>query len=143
MDRWRQAFPRRFDLEHTLHLFTQTLGWTAPRLRSPATADRWTWLVLAAYTQPRIAHHLVSDLRRPRGTARPARPADSGSCPPRVPHHPPENRPAGQRAETQPPRPRPTRRKPQPTTRAPPARRKDQRKINRGPERGRQVKRQV
>ena len=28
IDRWWQAFLRRFDLEHTFRLFRQTLGWT-------------------------------------------------------------------------------------------------------------------
>lgn len=60
-----QSFLRRFDLEHTFRLFKQTLGWTAPRLRGPAAADRWTWLILAAYTQLRLARHFVADLRRP------------------------------------------------------------------------------
>ena len=44
VDRLWQAFLRRFDLEHTFRLFKQTLGWTTPRLRDPAAADRWTWL---------------------------------------------------------------------------------------------------
>jgi hypothetical protein len=57
VNRWWQAFLRRFDLEHTFRLFKQTLGWTAPRLRDPAAADRWTWLILAAYTQLRLARH--------------------------------------------------------------------------------------
>ncbi|MFF3672021.1 NF041680 family putative transposase [Microtetraspora malaysiensis] len=74
--RW-QAFLRRFDLEHTFRLFKQTLGWTAPKIRTPESADRWTWLVsaaytqlrlarpLAAYTQLRLARPLAADLRRP------------------------------------------------------------------------------
>jgi len=33
VDRWWQAFLRRFDLEHTFRLFKQTLGWTRPRIR--------------------------------------------------------------------------------------------------------------
>jgi hypothetical protein len=65
VDRFWQAFLRRFDLEHTFRLFKQTLGWTTPRLRSPAAADRWTWLAMAAYTQLRLARHLTADLRRP------------------------------------------------------------------------------
>ncbi|MGF7234091.1 MAG: NF041680 family putative transposase [Frankia sp.] len=75
VDRWWQSFLRRFDLEHTFRLFKQTLGWTAPRLRDPAAADRWTWLILAAHTQLRLARHLVADLRRPweRPAARPDR----------------------------------------------------------------------
>jgi hypothetical protein len=47
---WR-AYIRRFDLEHTVRFCKQTLGWTTPRPRHPEQADRWTWLVLAAYTQ--------------------------------------------------------------------------------------------
>ena len=61
---WR-AFLRRFDLEHTFRFFKQTLGWTAPRLRDPAAADRWTWLVIAAHTQLRLVRGLTTDLRRP------------------------------------------------------------------------------
>ena len=55
VDRCWQAFLRRFDLEHTFRLFKQTLGWTRPKLRDPAAADRWTWLVIAAHTQLRLA----------------------------------------------------------------------------------------
>jgi hypothetical protein len=60
-----QAFLRRFDLEHTFRLFKQVLGWTAPKLRDPAAAGRWTWLIIAAYTQLRIAAALAADLRLP------------------------------------------------------------------------------
>lgn len=56
---------RRFDLEHTFRFLKQTLGWTRPRLRSPEAADRWTYLVLAAHTQLRLARPLAVDLRRP------------------------------------------------------------------------------
>ena len=42
-----------------------TLGWTAPALRTPEQADRWTWLVVAAYTQLRLARGLVADDRLP------------------------------------------------------------------------------
>ena len=59
---WR-AYTRRFDLEHTVRFAKQTLGWTTPRLRHPAQAERWTWLVLAAYTQLRLGRHLVADQR--------------------------------------------------------------------------------
>jgi DDE superfamily endonuclease len=65
VDRLWQAFLRRFDIEHTFRLFKQTLGWTAPKLRTPEAADRWTWLILAAYTQLRLARRLAVDLRRP------------------------------------------------------------------------------
>ncbi|MEU5726224.1 NF041680 family putative transposase [Micromonospora sp. NPDC047738] len=60
-----QAFLRRFDIEHTFRMLKQTLGWTSPKLRDPHAADRWTWLVLAAYTQLRLARTAASDLRRP------------------------------------------------------------------------------
>ena len=60
-----QAFLRRFDLEHTFRFFKQQLGWTAPRLRDPAAADRWTWLIIIVHTQLRLARGLTGDLRRP------------------------------------------------------------------------------
>jgi hypothetical protein len=65
VDRLWHAFLRRFDIEHTFRMLKQTLGWTCPKIRSPHTADRWTWLVLAAYTQLRLARPLAIDLRRP------------------------------------------------------------------------------
>src|SRR5437773_574469 len=52
-------------LEHTFRFFKQVLGWTAPKLRDPAAADRWTWLLIAAYTQLRLAAPLAADLRLP------------------------------------------------------------------------------
>ena len=61
---WR-AYLRRFDIEHTFRFVKNTLGWTAPALRTPEQADRWTWLIAAAYTQLRIARPLVADLRLP------------------------------------------------------------------------------
>jgi len=61
---WR-AYVRRFDLEHAIRFWKQTLGWTAPRVRHPEQADRWTWLVLAAYAQLRLARGVVADRRLP------------------------------------------------------------------------------
>jgi hypothetical protein len=72
VDRWWQSFLRRFDLEHTFRLMKQTLGWTAPKVRHADTADLWTWLVIAAHTQLRLARLLAEDLRRP--WERPAEP---------------------------------------------------------------------
>lgn len=43
----------------------QTLGWTAPKIHTPQAADRWIWLIIAAYTQFRFARRLVDDLRHP------------------------------------------------------------------------------
>lgn len=65
VDRCWQSFLRRFDIEHTFRLFKQTLGRTKPRLRSSEAADRWTWLVIAAYAKLRLARPLATDLRRP------------------------------------------------------------------------------
>jgi hypothetical protein len=61
---WR-AYVRRFDLEHTYRFLKQTLNWTLPRVRHPEQADRWTWLVVLAYTQLRLARPLVTDRRLP------------------------------------------------------------------------------
>jgi hypothetical protein len=63
---WR-AYPRRFDLlEHTFRFLKQTLGWSTPRVRHPEQADRWTtWLMVAAYTQLRLARGCVADRRLP------------------------------------------------------------------------------
>jgi hypothetical protein len=74
-----QAYLRRFDIEHTFRFFKQVLGWDAPKLRDPAAADRWTWIIIAAYTQLRLAAALAADLRlpwqkpQPPGTMTPAR----------------------------------------------------------------------
>ena len=75
VDRLWQMFLRRFDLEHTFRFLKQTLGWTRPRIRDPHAADRWTWLLIAAYTQLRSGRALVEDRRRPweRAPATPAR----------------------------------------------------------------------
>jgi Transposase DDE domain len=69
---WR-AYVRRFDLEHTVRFAKQTLGWTTPRLRHPEQADRWTWLVLAAYAQLRLARQITGDQRLPWERPRPQR----------------------------------------------------------------------
>jgi hypothetical protein len=61
---WR-AFVRRFDLEHTLRFLKQDMGWTTPRVRHPEQADSWSWLVVAAYTQLRLAREWVADQRLP------------------------------------------------------------------------------
>ena len=65
VDRLWQAFLRRFDLEHTFRLFKQVLGWTAPKIRDPAAADRWTWIIISCHAQLRLARPLAADLRCP------------------------------------------------------------------------------
>jgi hypothetical protein len=59
------AFCRRFDIEHTFRFWKQTLGWTRPKIRAAAAGELWTWLVIAAYTQLRLARSLAGQLRRP------------------------------------------------------------------------------
>ncbi len=61
---WK-SYCRRFSLEHAIKFLKLTLGWTAPRVRHPEQADRWTWLILAAYTQLRLARSIVADRRLP------------------------------------------------------------------------------
>jgi len=75
VDRLWQAYLRRFDIEHTFRFFKQTLGWTKPRIRDPHAADRWTWLMIVAYTELRLGRDLTDDLRHPweRKPAQPGR----------------------------------------------------------------------
>jgi hypothetical protein len=61
---WR-SYVRRFDLEHAIRHWKQALGWTTPRVRHAEQADRWTWLILAAYMQLRLARSIVTDRRLP------------------------------------------------------------------------------
>ena len=61
---WR-AYCRRFDVEHFVRFLKGALGWTTPRVRHPEQADRWTWLVIAVYTQLRLARGIVADRRLP------------------------------------------------------------------------------
>jgi DDE superfamily endonuclease len=63
-DIWR-AYLARFSIEHTFRFFKQTLQWTTPKLRSPQAADRWTWLLILAYTHLRLARDAVADVRLP------------------------------------------------------------------------------
>jgi hypothetical protein len=58
-----QAYVARFSLEHTFRFFKQTLKWTTPKRRRPEAADRWTWLLLLAYVQLRLARAWVMDVR--------------------------------------------------------------------------------
>src|SRR3954449_7747313 len=60
-----QAYLRRFDLEHTIRFDKQVLGWTRPKLRCPAAAARWPWLVVPAHPQLRLARPPAAALRRP------------------------------------------------------------------------------
>jgi hypothetical protein len=78
---WR-AYVHRFDLDHTDRFCTQALNWATPRVRHPEQADRWTWLVLLAYTQLRLARRAIEDRRLP--WERPQRPNRRALTPARV-----------------------------------------------------------
>ncbi len=65
IDRVWRAYLRRFDIEHTIKFAKQTLGWSTPKIRTPQQADRWTYLILAALTQLRLARDHVADHRLP------------------------------------------------------------------------------
>jgi hypothetical protein len=58
-------------IEHTVRFCKQTLGWATPRPRHPEQAERWTWLVLAAYAQLRLARQVAGDQRLPWERPRP------------------------------------------------------------------------
>jgi len=116
-----QAFLRRFDIEHTFRLFKQTLGWTRPKLRTPEQADRWGWLILAAYTQLRLARRLTADLRRPWET-RTTRPAHPSPGTPRISAPTRTSRLSHERTKTNTTRTRTPNRPPQPPASHPPRR---------------------
>jgi hypothetical protein len=61
---WK-AYCRRYDVEHFVKFLKGALGWTAPRVRHPEQADRWTWLVLLAYAQLVLARVIAEDRRLP------------------------------------------------------------------------------
>jgi len=77
LDRCWRAYLRRFDIEHTFRFIKNTMGWTTPSLCTPEQADRWSWLIVAALTQLRLARRLVDDLRLPW-----ERPRDPGALTP-------------------------------------------------------------
>ncbi|MGH8922790.1 MAG: transposase [Actinomycetes bacterium] len=60
---WR-AYLHRFDIEHTYRLAKNTLGWDKAALRHPEQVTRWTWLILCAITQLRLARPLAEDHRQ-------------------------------------------------------------------------------
>ena len=61
---WK-AYLRRFDQEHFHRFAKMYLGLDAAHLASARATDRWAALVMAAYTQLRLAAPLADDLRRP------------------------------------------------------------------------------
>lgn len=78
LERCVPAYLHRFDIEHGFRFHKSTLGWVTPSLCTPEQADRWTWLVVAAFSQLRLARGLVADLRLP--WERPRDPAKLTPC---------------------------------------------------------------
>src|SRR6266567_1758598 len=91
---------------HTFRLLKQVLGWTAPAIRDPGAADRWTWLIIACHAQLRLARPLAADLRRPWEKPAPPGPLTPARVRPGVPEHLRDDRLSRKCAETRQARPR-------------------------------------
>jgi hypothetical protein len=51
-------------LEHTYRFAKGALGWGKAALREPGQVARWTWLILCAITQLRLARPIAEDHRQ-------------------------------------------------------------------------------
>jgi hypothetical protein len=60
---WR-AYLHRFDVEHAYRFAKHQLGWDKAALRHPEQVSRWTWLIIAALTQLRLARPIAEDHRQ-------------------------------------------------------------------------------
>jgi hypothetical protein len=60
---WR-AYLHRFDIEHTYRFAKHALGWDKAALREPGQVARWTWLIICAITQLRLARPAAEDHRQ-------------------------------------------------------------------------------
>jgi hypothetical protein len=65
-------FQRRFTIEHAFRLLKQELGWTTARLRSPAAADRWSWLQALVLWELWLARPVIQDRHLPWEQPQPA-----------------------------------------------------------------------
>jgi hypothetical protein len=59
------AYQRRFTVEHAFRFCKQHLGWTRPRVRWPAAADRWSALIGTTLWQLWLAQDQIADARLP------------------------------------------------------------------------------
>ena len=50
-------------LEHAYRFAKHALGWDKAALREPEQVSRWTWLILCAFTQLRLARPVAEDHR--------------------------------------------------------------------------------
>ncbi|MHB0871805.1 MAG: transposase [Chloroflexota bacterium] len=71
LDYWR-IYKQRFTVEHGIRFLKNDLGWTTVRPRDPASADRWSWMLVIALWQLYLARSLVQDIRLPWEQPRPA-----------------------------------------------------------------------
>jgi hypothetical protein len=60
---WRACL-HRFDIEHTYRFAKHALGWDKAALRHPEQVSRWTWLIICAITQLRLARPIAEDHRQ-------------------------------------------------------------------------------
>lgn len=58
LDQIPQRYGLRFSEEHVFRFWKQDLLWTAARVRTPAQFERWSWLVVLAFTQLYLARPL-------------------------------------------------------------------------------------
>ncbi len=65
LERVWHAYRARFQQEHFFRFAKYHLNWTSPRVRYPEQADRWTHLVLLAYTMIHLARPVAADQRLP------------------------------------------------------------------------------
>lgn len=61
---WR-AYGRRFAIEHAFRFRKQALGWTSIRVRDPAAAERWSWLLAIVWWLLWLAREAVTTDRLP------------------------------------------------------------------------------
>ena len=65
LDLCTRGYLHRFDLEHAFRFAKTALGWHKAAVRTPAQFARWTWIVISAITQLRLARALAVDHRLP------------------------------------------------------------------------------
>jgi hypothetical protein len=98
---WTEQVPGSVGIARRDRGWPQVCRWIRPGARSPEQGDRWTWILMAAHTQLRLARSLTADSRRPweKPVTEPRR-----LTPARVrrgfPEPPPEDHPARDRTET-------------------------------------------
>ena len=65
LDLCARGYLHRYDMEHTWRFAKTALGWHKAALRLPGQFARWTWIIISAITQLRLARALAEDHRLP------------------------------------------------------------------------------